>query len=82
MTESLTSKLPGERTPVSVRMSGPPASIPEHWIMCKTASRFRATVAKFEGDMEETQSGGVKKDLMPVSKIVERIDGCHFEGEW
>lgn len=35
----------GERTPVGIRMSDPPASIPEHWMMCKTARRFRAAVS-------------------------------------
>ena len=64
-------------------MSDPPASIPAHWIMCKTASRFRATVARFEGEKaEELTPGAVKKDLMPVSKVVERIDGSYVEGEW
>ena len=26
-------------------MSAPPASIPEHWMMCKTGRQFRAAVA-------------------------------------
>ncbi len=67
-------------------MSGSPASIPEHWIMCKMASRFRASVAHFrvegEGEDEETKSGGAENDLMPMSKVVERIDGSAVEGEW
>jgi len=64
-------------------MSGSPASIPEHWIMCKMASRFRASVARFrfEGEGEETKSGGAESDLMPMSKVVERIDGSAVEGE-
>ncbi|KAG2105162.1 histidine phosphatase superfamily [Suillus cothurnatus] len=35
----------GERTPVRVRMSDPPASIPADWQMCNTAKSFHETVA-------------------------------------
>ncbi|KAG2034004.1 histidine phosphatase superfamily [Suillus americanus] len=35
----------GERTPVRVRMSDPPASIPADWQMCNTAKHFHETVA-------------------------------------
>ncbi|KAG1811722.1 phosphoglycerate mutase-like protein [Suillus subaureus] len=35
----------GERTPVRVRMSNPPASIPADWQMCNTAKSFHETVA-------------------------------------
>ncbi|KAI0073642.1 phosphoglycerate mutase-like protein [Panus rudis PR-1116 ss-1] len=61
----------GERTPVGVRMAAPPASIPEHWIMCKTARHFKAAIASTEN----------QEDLLPVRKVVERADGNVVEGE-
>lgn len=60
----------GERTPVGVRMAGPPASIPEHWMMCKNARRFRAAV-----------SGAAGEDHLNMMKVVERFDGTSAEGE-
>ncbi|ETW75848.1 hypothetical protein HETIRDRAFT_53924 [Heterobasidion irregulare TC 32-1] len=62
----------GERTPVSVRMSDAPASIPEHWIMCKQARRFRAAVAG-----RDPHSPGE----LDVQRVVERADGEAVEGE-
>ncbi|KDR72600.1 hypothetical protein GALMADRAFT_252751 [Galerina marginata CBS 339.88] len=61
----------GERTPVGVRLNGSPASIPEHWDMCKTARRFKAAVSGVLG-IEET---------LPTRKVVERQDGTMREGE-
>ncbi|THH31001.1 hypothetical protein EUX98_g3181 [Antrodiella citrinella] len=69
----------GERTPVGIRMSDPPASIPEHWMLCKTARRFKAAVTsswnasgrEFTGDDE----------TLPVRKVVERADGRVVDGE-
>ncbi|PIL27692.1 hypothetical protein GSI_10845 [Ganoderma sinense ZZ0214-1] len=37
----------GERTPVGVRMAGPPANIPENWMFCNIARQFRAAVASW-----------------------------------
>ncbi|KAI0064916.1 phosphoglycerate mutase-like protein [Artomyces pyxidatus] len=61
----------GERTPVSVRMSGAPANIPEHWLMCKEARRFRAAVA----DTLPTSSE------LYVKRISERPNGTAIDGE-
>ncbi|TDL24646.1 phosphoglycerate mutase-like protein [Rickenella mellea] len=75
----------GERTPVGVRMSEPPASIPEHWMMCKTGRQFRAAVA---GALTQVEANGIaaRKDALPaetlaVKRVVERIDGTSVEGE-
>lgn len=65
----------GERTPVGVRMASPPASIPEHWSLCTTARRFRASVAN-------TLSGPHDDEQLPLRKVVERPDGTVVEGEW
>ena len=80
--------VPGERTPVGVRLANPPASIPEHWIMCKTARRFRTTLS----DMLGVSSGKIpitRKELehrvnesQYIPKLVEQIDGTIVEGEW
>ena len=82
----------GERTPVSTRMSNPPASIPAHWIECKTARAFHAAVHDvatgaapvdaqtfFQSVLHPSAAG---EKLMPVRKLVERRDGTHVEGEW
>ncbi|CAL1708943.1 unnamed protein product [Somion occarium] len=61
----------GERTPVGVRMSAPPASIPEHWSLCNTARRFRAVVAGLPHDDMQ----------LPIRKVVERPNGKVKEGE-
>ncbi|KAJ4468793.1 histidine phosphatase superfamily [Lentinula aciculospora] len=64
----------GERTPVGVRLAGPPANLPEHWMMCKTARRFQASVyvPGIVGVMDEFQQS---------RKVVERADGTHYEGQ-
>ena len=54
-------------------MSDAPASIPEHWIMCKQARRFRAAVAG-----RDPHSPGE----LDVQRVVERADGEAVEGEW
>jgi acid phosphatase len=61
----------GERTPVRVRMSEPPASIPAYWALCHEGRRFQAAVASL--------SGG---DTLNVRRVVEREDGTHRDGEW
>lgn len=70
----------GERTPSGALMSNPPASIAEHWLLCKTASRFRATAAHFKAEAEGVQADKLRKDVMPASMVVERRDGSHVEG--
>ncbi|KIM85708.1 hypothetical protein PILCRDRAFT_816911 [Piloderma croceum F 1598] len=70
----------GERTPVGVRMRDPPASIPEHWMMCKAARNFRAAVAGLTGLSEEGANGSLDGS-MPFTKRVERMDGTSIEGE-
>ncbi|KAG6873917.1 hypothetical protein C0995_009698 [Termitomyces sp. Mi166 len=59
----------GERTPVGVRLARAPASIPEHWVFCKTARQFHAAVANGTGDSLHAQ------------QMVEHIDGKAAEGE-
>ena len=68
----------GERTPVRIRMSEPPASIPEHWTMCKSARNFRAAVA----ELTEPVNDAVVDRTMPFRKAVERKDGRSVRGEW
>ncbi|KAF8801095.1 phosphoglycerate mutase-like protein [Phlegmacium glaucopus] len=70
----------GERTPVGVRLANPPASIPEHWTMCRTARRFRTTLS----DMLGVPSEKIPKELdqtQYIGKLVERIDGTTVEGD-
>lgn len=72
----------GERTPVGVRMSTPPASIPEHWNMCHTARRFQAAVASTM-DLNPSEGSGVSpEDRTFVRKVVEKVDGSVVTGEW
>ncbi|KIL63494.1 hypothetical protein M378DRAFT_164353 [Amanita muscaria Koide BX008] len=62
----------GERTPVAVRLADPPASIPPHWIMCKTADDFwrAASSTRLSGQHNVAPRIGV-----------ERRDGTSVEGE-
>ena len=65
--------LVGERTPVGIRLNGPPAHIPEHWLMCKAGRRFKAAVwGPTDGD----------KGSLQVHRLVERKDGTSYESEW
>jgi acid phosphatase len=62
-------------------MSEPPASIPEHWMMCKSARNFKAAVAGLTGGAKE--GTGVPVDgSMPFRRVVERKDGTSVQGEW
>ena len=61
----------GERTPVSIRMSEPPANIPSTWLLCKEGRKFEAAVANLTG------SGTLR-----VERVVEREDGSLESGEW
>ncbi|KAI0746993.1 phosphoglycerate mutase-like protein [Daedaleopsis nitida] len=75
----------GERTPVGVRMSGPPANIPENWMFCHTARQFRAAVAGLSGT-EEGIAGFEAVQLaapqeLRARRIVERPDGVAAVGE-
>ncbi|GLB39148.1 putative histidine acid phosphatase family protein [Lyophyllum shimeji] len=54
----------GERTPVGVRLSRPPASIPEHWMMCETARQFQTAV-----------TNTTKDEFLRSRRVVERVDG-------
>lgn len=68
----------GERTPVGVRLAGPPANIPEHWTMCRTARRFRAALPGLLEDREALKH----EEILHSRKVVERKDGTVIEGEW
>lgn len=67
-------------------MTSPPAAIPPHWLMCKTARAFRASVHDMADaqtvfqNLANPESAGEK--LMPVRKLVERPDGTAVDGEW
>ncbi|KAF4616606.1 hypothetical protein D9613_008515 [Agrocybe pediades] len=73
----------GERTPVGVRLTEPPASIPEHWMMCKTARRFRAAVTSALGPVTRDRSltGSEIDETLHTTKVVERKDGTAGVGE-
>ena len=77
----------GERTPVAVRLANPPASIPAHWTMCKTARRFRTTLSDMLAvspekiPMTKELDHGVH-ETQEIRKFVERVDGTTIEGEW
>ncbi|KAH9477792.1 putative acid phosphatase SPBC4.06 [Psilocybe cubensis] len=76
----------GERTPVGVRLTDPPASIPEYWMMCKTARRFRAAVSSALGPSpNQAPHLSVRNDeleeTLQTQKVVERKDGTLVEGE-
>lgn len=62
-------------------MSDPPASIPEHWNMCKTARNFRAAVWGSSGSIDESELD-VGDSSMPIRRIVQRKDGSTSEGQW
>ncbi|EGN92524.1 hypothetical protein SERLA73DRAFT_191032 [Serpula lacrymans var. lacrymans S7.3] len=65
----------GERTPVGVRMSEPPGSIPENWIMCRDANEFGSAMA---ANLTSIQSGlDVPKN---ARRAVERRDGTSTLG--
>ncbi|KAF5336555.1 hypothetical protein D9611_006525 [Ephemerocybe angulata] len=70
----------GERTPVGVRLAGPPANIPEHWNMCNSARRFRSAVSAVTRDGEVSDKQRYE-DIVRGRKVVERKDGRAFEGE-
>ena len=77
----------GERTPVGVRMSGPPANIPENWMFCHTARQFRAAVAGLSIDpaadatIPAIQAAPTAEELR-ARRIVERPNGAAAVGEW
>lgn len=58
---------------MGVRLAGPPANVPEHWLMCKTARSFRAAVA---------DDGALGDGYLHTRRLVERPDGSSVEGEW
>lgn len=76
----------GERTPVRVRMSGPPANIPENWMFCHTARQFRAAVAGLGNESGGASFPAVQSGFNPeelrTRRIVERPDGAAAVGEW
>jgi len=62
----------GERTPVRVRMSEPPASIPADWQLCNTSKTFHETVAGYNST----------DDGLWYKKVVENRYGIPSEGLW
>ncbi|EUC61005.1 histidine acid phosphatase [Rhizoctonia solani AG-3 Rhs1AP] len=61
----------GERTPVGIRMSEPPASIPAFWNACRTARKFKAAV----------MGGDNATEGVEILRLSERSDGYAQEGE-
>ena len=61
-------------------MNGPPASIPEHWKMCSTASRFHSAVSGLLHDPQPPQEHG--HETLANHKVLEKRDGTLGEGEW
>lgn len=71
----------GERTPVGIRMAGPPANLPENWMFCHTARQFRAAVASVnEGTIPGIHAGPTEE--LRARRVVERADGATAMGEW
>lgn len=62
----------GERTPVGIRMTAPPASLPETWKFCGLARQFSAAVVGDDGTL----------DQLDVRRVFERTDGQAFDDEW
>lgn len=58
-----------------VRMSTPPASIPDRWDLCKTARRFRAAVSS---NISEPHTS---EDVL-LRKVIETDAGNVNHGEW
>jgi len=76
----------GERAPVSNRMYLPPANLPEHWLMCHTARRFRAVVSSYMGGILEnkpvaTVPAPINTEF-EIKKVVEDVDGIARGGNW
>jgi hypothetical protein len=62
-------------------MNGPPARIPEHWKMCRTAGRFRGAVSGLLHDPQIPQEHG-NNETLANQKVLEKRDGTHEEGQW
>lgn len=80
---------PGERTPVGIRLSKAPASIPEHWMVCKTARRLKTALSSGAGSDYAASLAGTDavrqpQDLLDIlnPRVVEQIDGKKESGEW
>lgn len=77
---------PGERTPVGVRMAGPPAIIPENWMFCNTARQFRAAVAGVGPEDSTVAFPPVQaepgREELRIHRVVERADGTTAVGQW
>ncbi|OCB89129.1 phosphoglycerate mutase-like protein [Sanghuangporus baumii] len=71
----------GERTPVRVRMSDPPASIPARWALCRTARQAHAPVATFGEAVRDSPRASDGIDFLPIKRIVESADGSVIDGE-
>lgn len=68
--------LQGERTPVGVRMNGPPANIPEHWLLCQAGRKFSAAVWDSSPGTEAPLS------TVQVERITEFRNGSSKAGVW
>ncbi len=72
-----------------MRMAAPPASIPEHWMMCKNNRRFwdavDSTLDGMEGHGDSATSrfrSGEDGKIVRLETVVERADSTIADGEW
>ncbi|KAF8639115.1 hypothetical protein AX17_001730 [Amanita inopinata Kibby_2008] len=67
----------GERAPVGIRLADPPASVPEHWVMCNAAREFRAAVS----GVTSSSAKDNPIDMVQTRRAVERRNGVSVHGE-
>jgi len=68
----------GERTPVGVRMNGPPANIPEYWLLCQAGRKFSAAV----WDSLPSAHGVYTPASVQVERVVEFRNSSSRPGVW
>ncbi|KIM33840.1 hypothetical protein M408DRAFT_325425 [Serendipita vermifera MAFF 305830] len=64
----------GERTPVGVRMSDPPASIPEHWLLCQAGRKFSAAV------WDSSMNNELRTSTVKLERVTEFRNGSSKPG--
>lgn len=68
----------GERTPVGVRMNGPPGNIPEHWVLCEAGRKFSAAVWEQPTNDNELFT----PNTVDITRVVEFKNGTSRPGVW
>lgn len=59
-------------------MNNPPASIPEHWLLCKAGRQFSAAVWEPAKNKQELYSVG----SVDIERVVEFRNGSSTPGVW